>query len=291
MYPSTANMLKPFSFLSSLFAVVLLASCSSSLTDETEQTIVAEAYGQKLTEDQLLVNIRFNTYEDSLFAAEEYISQWVRQCVLVHHAKSALPDGQLNKKDLLDNYYNDLLIYDFQNYLIAGNIDTSVADSVIQSYYQENKSSFELKENIVKLIFFKIPNSYNGFDAAFRRFKQNEEKVYNELAVFCARNGGNFLIDPNSWLSFNDVLREIPINSYNQEHFLNNNTHIRIDGSSFTYFVRILNFKFKNSLSPYEFEKDRIKNIILNKRKIQLIEQKERALIQSALNSNEVRQF
>jgi hypothetical protein len=252
---------------------------------------VAEAYGESLSEEEMLANIRFNTYEDSIFAAEEFINQWIRQRVLVHHAKSNLSSEQLDKEDLLRNYYNDLLIYDFQNYLIAGNIDTAVADTLIRSYYDENKASFELKENIVKLIFFKIPNSYSGFDAAFRRFKRNDEKVYNELAVFCARNGGNFLVDPNSWLSFNDVLREIPINTYNQEHFLNNNTHIRIDGASYTYFVRILNFKFKNSLSPYEFEKDRIKNIILNKRKIQLIEQKERALIQSALQSNEVKQF
>ena len=67
------------------------------------------------------------------------------------------------------------------------------------------------------------------------------------------------------------MLKQIPVKTYNQEEFLKNHRDLEYQDSLFTYLVRFRDFKIKESVSPLSFEKDRVKNIILNKRKIDLI--------------------
>ena len=54
------------------------------------------------------------------------------------------------------------------------------------------------------------------------------------------------------------------------------------------YFVNIKGFKIRNSLSPLGFEKENIKNIILNKRKLQLINKMIEDVYNDAANANKI---
>jgi len=67
------------------------------------------------------------------------------------------------------------------------------------------------------------------------------------------------------------LLKQIPIKTYNQEEFLKNHRDLEYQDSAYIYLVRFKDFKIKESISPLSFEKERIRNIILNKRKIDLI--------------------
>ena len=51
----------------------------------------------------------------------------------------------------------------------------------------------------------------------------------------------------------------------------NSNPYIEIDDSTSTYCVNIKEFRKAGTTSPIEFEKERIKQMILHKRKIELI--------------------
>ena len=88
---------------------------------------------------------------------------------------------------------------------------------------------------------------------------------------FCQKYAVNYFLDDESWLLFNDLLKEIPIKTYNQENYLQNNRYIEIKDSLYSYFLNIKGFRIKESLSPINFEKDNIKKIIINKRKVKLI--------------------
>jgi hypothetical protein len=86
-------------------------------------------------------------------------------------------------------------------------------------------------------------------------------------------------------------VKEIPINTYNQENFLNNTKVIRLNDNKFVYFVKILDFKIRNSASPLEFERDKIKNIILNKRKVSTVQRYEEELIRKGEENNKIKKF
>jgi hypothetical protein len=82
----------------------------------------------------------------------------------------------------------------------------------------------------------------------------------------------NYYLDDQNWLLFNDILKEIPIATYNQEEYLKNNRTIEIQDSTYSYLMNIKGFMIKEGLSPLSFEKKNIRDIIMNKRKLKLIE-------------------
>ena len=53
------------------------------------------------------------------------------------------------------------------------------------------------------------------------------------------------------------------------------------------YLLRINDYRTTDSISPLEFEKDKIRNIILNGRKINLLEQKRQEIIDEAFKKDQ----
>jgi hypothetical protein len=280
---------KPVLLLSLLLIVV---SCNKKKGEEPYGKLLAKVYDQELYASEVSIALEnFNSPEDSVFAVKEFINAWIKQTILLHKAENVLSDDEKDKTLELDQYLNDLLIYELQQKLIAQKLDTAINDIEINLYYENNKGNFELKENIVQLIFFKFPTGVKGTDKFWSQFQRGNQSDLEELTYMTVENNGNFFRDDDVWLSFDDVLKEIPINTYNQENYLNNNKLIKLSDNKYNYFVKILNFKIRNSSSPLEFERERIRNIILNKRKVAMLNKYEEDLRKDAEINNKIKIF
>ena len=108
----------------------------------------------------------------------------------------------------------------------------------------------------------------------------------SKLADLCEKQAADYFLDSENWLLFNDLLKQIPVKTYNQEDFLKNHRDLEYQDSLFIYLVRIRDFKIKEGISPLNFEKQRIRDIILNKRKIELIGRMQEDLYSNAQKKN-----
>jgi hypothetical protein len=84
------------------------------------------------------------------------------------------------------------------------------------------------------------------------------------------------------------LLKEIPIKTYDKEQFLKNNRQVEIEDSSLIYLVNIQGFMIKNSLSPLSFERKNIISMIMNERKLKLIDDMEQNAYEEAKKSGDV---
>ncbi len=105
---------------------------------------------------------------------------------------------------------------------------------------------------------------------------------------YCFQFATDYFFNDEEWLLFDELLKKIPIKTYDQEQFLRNNRFIEIPDSTGVFFVNIKGFKIKESLSPLSFERENIKNLILNKRKLELISEMEKDAYQDALQKEEI---
>lgn len=85
------------------------------------------------------------------------------------------------------------------------------------------------------------------------------------------------------------MLKEVPIKTYDQEQFIQNNKYIEVFDDNYIYFVKILDFKIKNSISELPFVSKTIRTTILNTRKVKLMDELERKMMEDALNSNDIK--
>jgi hypothetical protein len=267
-------------------SVLSLAACTSNLN---QGQVVAEAYGNKLYSSELDKLMNENTsFEDSVFITKEYINLWIRRQVLLAKSSDVLSESERNKSAEMQEYKNDLLEYETLNKLALNRIDTSISDVELEEYYEEHRKEFQLSQNIIKVVFFKIPEEWPYLDPFWKKLRNNEAGIIALMKKQAMAQNWTFYADDDSWVYFDDILKEIPINTYNQEHFLNNNKVIRIKEGNFSYLVKILDFKINSETSPLEMEESNIKRIILLHRQQAMVNQIETELIADAYNKNKV---
>ena len=85
-------------------------------------------------------------------------------------------------------------------------------------------------------------------------------------------------------MDFTGLIEKTPIQIGNPESFLRYRRTIEASDSTHHYFVRILQYAFSGDPSPLELVSDDIAKIILNKRKIKLLNELEASIYNDAQN-------
>lgn len=284
-FPRFANPLVLFVVLTLLSQVFL--SCSPAKEKETGRAI-ARVNGEYLYFQEVEDMIPPGTSKsDSLELVKNYINAWIRQKLIVHLAQNNLSKEDQDFSREVETYKNSLIVYRYQEQLIKQKLDTLITDSEIEKYYRENPDDFLLKDNIVKVVYVKLPANSGYVTQVKNLIRSNRDRDKDALARLCSAHAVNSSLDQDNWLLFNDLLKEIPIKTYDQEAFLQNNRFLEIKSEEFLYLVYFTDFKIKESVSPLSFERENIRNMIINKRKLKLISEMEKEVYDKALENKD----
>lgn len=276
-------------FLKSIFFTAIIFTSCSYFKKSHDDIVLVRVYDATLTIADIKGIVPPNIKgKDSILLVKNYINNWAKQQVILHKAKQNLPEEKRNFQKQLEEYKNSLIIYTYEKEYIKQNLDTVVTENQIVDYYEKNKSNFELKENIIQVRYIKMPSNSPINNKVKQLYKSDNEKDKEALSEICEKYAVNYFMDDELWLYFNDVLKEIPIKTYNHEAFLRNNRFIEQRDSAYTYFINIKDFKIKDSESPLSFERENIRKIIINKRKLELIEKLHQNLYEDAQNKNAI---
>ena len=270
-----------------LIFIITLGLLFIACTRKTHTDAVAKVGNHFLYRSELkgIVPIDKNK-DDSLEIVKNYINNWIMKMLVLEQAKKNLTDEQMDFTRQLEDYKNSLIIYEYERKLINQKLDTVVTAKEISKYYDQNIHDFILRDNIVKARYVKILNNSHQLGTFRRLINSNNENDRYKLEDLCSEHAVNYFLDDNVWLLFNDLLKEIPIQTYNQEQYLKNNRFIQISDSAHTYLLNIKDFKIKESVSPLSFERDKIRDIIINKRKVDLINKMQEEVYQEAVEKN-----
>lgn len=252
--------------------------------------ILAEAGGKTLLKSDIPADyFQKLTESDSASLLKQYIDRWVEKQLMLQAAEQNLSSEEKDKSKLIEDYKTSLLIFEYQQKLIKEKLDTGVTESDIETFYENNQFNFQLKKNIVKIRYVKI-NKGNSELSKIKSLMQNPSELNDSLLRMTAeKQADNFYLD-NNWLYLDDIIKEIPLNeNYNQQRFLSNNKFITIEENGILYLLYMIDFRIKNTVSPIEFERDKIKDILLYQRKLDFIKTTQNKLVEKALKSGEVK--
>ena len=86
-----------------------------------------------------------------------------------------------------------------------------------------------------------------------------------------------------TWQYFSLINNRLPDKIINEEIFLNNTDFRYYEDYKYRYYVYINDFRIKGNNSPFELEKEKIKNVLLNKNKLEYLKEIEDKLYNNAL--------
>lgn len=272
-----------------LITAIILASCNSNgdSGEVSDREPIARVFDKFLYADDVSPTLTSGlSSEDSSKVIAGYIQNWIKQQVLLKKAESNLTEEQKDKEKQVEDYRNSLIIYEYETLLITQKLDTVVSDEEIKKHYEENPKDFELKENIVKMNYVKLAKDVPDASKLWGWMNSNKEADREKLHEFCLLNAENYYLDDSTWLYLNDIAKEISL-QYDQSQFLKQQKFFSLQDEEYLYLIKIIDFRIKNSISPLEFERNKIKNIIINKRKVALLRDLELKMMKDAeINNN-----
>lgn len=272
-----------------LIATLVMVSCHRQEVDTTP--LVAEACGYELhTSDLAGLVAEGVSPEDSSAIVNGYIDQWIRQTVLLAKAEKNINDDFERQ---LREYKNSLLTYAYEEEVLAQLLDTTVSESQVAEYYNQHSEDFHLKNAIVKAVYVIVPNKAASLAKLKKIIQKHDFDDHDvvELEETASRHGNTGYYDADTWIPFHTLQSAVPITAYNEGLFLRQNRSIVLHDDSLTYVVRILDYKVGDEISPLEMETDNIKSIIINHRKIDILDRLHSDLIKEAQENGKVKRY
>ena len=256
--------------------------------DEQRQP-AARANNSYLYKDELIGIVAPGTPpEDSAKLVEAYITSWIRKQLLIQEAsrKIDINEAQVERK-ILDYRYS-IIAYEYQTFYVNQNLDTAVSNDEIEKYYKDNVDNFILKQNIVQATFVKVPQNAPRTDKIKELIFSNREKDESELKSYCLSFSVAYHISDSTWMVFDELVKNSPLAEIpNKIQFLKTNPYYETSDNNFLYFLQVDNYRISDNVSPLEFVRDDIRNIILNKRKVDLAKKLEDEVYKEAQNDDD----
>lgn len=267
--------------------MVLSTGCINTLKDN-DSKLLARVHDKFLYISDIKGIVPDNSSpRDSIALIRSYVNDWVKTRVMIYQAEQNLPASQLDFTQQLEDYRNSLIIYRYETKLIDQTLDTIVTDNDIELYYYSHLSDFELKENITKVAYVIIEDELEIEEKYDQIFSLPYTLLFDSLAFYTTTNTISSYTDTSTWLSFYNVQQIIPIETYNRELFLKNNRFIKIRTDPYIYYVKFIDFKIKDDISPLDFKRNDIYNIIISRRKVRLAKKVRNDIYERALKNDE----
>jgi hypothetical protein len=271
-------------------SVTFFASCKDTVKEEEEKNALVIADKEFLSQEDLDEKIiDTGNPKDSVGMQKKVIEEWGKESLFYQEAMTKLKEEEIQVDKQVAEYRKDLVNYIYQTKIIEANLDTNVNNGEVEEYYNENKESFILKDNIVKVNYFKIPLKAQALNKMKGMIYSTKPKDKENLIALCSQYAENFFVNDSTWLYLDDVKKEIPKLREQDDIYIYAGRIMEINDDEFYYFLRIKELKSRNSVSPLNFEKQNIKKMIVNQRKTQLIRQYKQQLLEKAIEEKRFR--
>ena len=275
----------------SLIFTLFLTSCQGKKT-ENKGEVVVSVYGKKLYKTDL-ENIVYEgiSYHDSVVRAKVYIDKWVHNQLLIRQAENNLSPQQLDFSKRLEEYRNSLVINKYETELINQNLDTEVTEDQIYEYYNNNSSEFRMNRDIVQLASVSLPNDSKMKWIFTKLFRDYDSLMIDSLTSLADKHAVTYDFNIQEWRNFEDVIDTYDLKVKDNKSFLNDKRFFVVNDEDTYTLVKICDYRLVGDESPCEMETDRIKYIIINNRKKELLENLYNDLYSKAIQDKAVDVF
>lgn len=226
--------------------------------------------------------------EDSAERAERFVDDWIKKQLLIGEASTIIEFDEAEIERKILDYKYSLMGYEYQTYYINKNLNMEVEEQEVQSYYNENIDNFILKQNIIRGKFIKLPIGAPKVNKVRSLLYSTREEKKEELNSYCLSFATTYQLNDSIWMVFDEVIKNSPLAEIpNKVQYLKRQKYIETEDDIFKYFLKIDEYRISDNVSPLEFVKEDVRNIIINKRKVELAKKLEDDVYEKAKNNNE----
>ena len=265
-----------------------LTSCNFFKAEQQPQSIarVGQSYLYRSDIDDIFP--AGTTKEDSLLIVRNYIDRWASQKLLIEAAERNLSDDKKNEfNSLIKQYKIDLYTKAYLEEVVKRTVDTVVTIEELQQYYKENKENFRTNGTLVRLRYINLAKDnprYGTIKSKFFDYSKKDKKFWDTYAL----QFKSFALNDSVWVEMSQIYGKLPfVNPDNKDDYIALGKRVEKTIGSDAYLIKVTNLIDKNQISPFEYIKPTLQEVILNKRKLELIKKFEKEITDDAIKNND----
>ena len=273
----------------SLFLFFLMVcSCNYFKPQKKSQSIARVGKYYLYKSDITTLVSKGTSKEDSILLVRDFIDRWASQKLLIDAAERNLSETKKKEYNaLIKQYKIDLYSRAYIEEVIKNTVDTIISQEEFKKYYKENKENFKTNGTLVRLRYINMSRSNPRFETIRSKFFDYNKKDKNFWSTY-ALQFNSFAFNDSVWVDMSQVYDKLPvINPDNREDYIKPGKKAQIQDKDNIYLIKITNVIDKNQVSPFEYIKPTLKEVILNKRKLELIKKFEKDITNDAIKNND----
>ncbi|MFL0084600.1 hypothetical protein, partial [Tenacibaculum maritimum] len=229
---------------------------------------------------------------DSLVLVKSIINSWAKKQLLYQKAEENITEVNDNEiKNLVKAYRESLFINSYKERLIKQQLDTIIAAEEVATYYNKNKENFKLNEELFQLDYIFFGKNLLNKKEIIKKFKSDKEEDLEDLEDQ-GINFKSYRLRDSTWVTLNDVRLKIPpFRSEPKQKLLKISKFIQKEDSLGVYLVAVKSILKRNDIAPMSYVVPTIKEMILHKRKLELIREIEKTLINDAIQNKHFKEY
>jgi hypothetical protein len=222
--------------------------------------------------------------EDSIVIVRNFIDRWAAQKLLIRVAEVNLNANKRAEFDtLIQQYKVDLYTKAYLEEVVKRTTDTVVTLAELKAYYKENKENFKTNGTLVRLRYINIKKDnpkYEIIKSKFFDFRKSDKKFWDTYSMQL----NSFALNDSIWVDMSQVYAKLPfINPDNRDEYILSGKTIQKTEAGNNYLVKISNVIDKNQIAPFDYLRPTLQEVIINKRKLELIKNFEKEIIDDAI--------
>ncbi|MBY8963540.1 hypothetical protein KJK34_12325 [Flavobacterium sp. D11R37] len=270
-----------------LLSALAVISCDSFKEEQKPQAVARVGNSYLYKEDIAGIVPAGTSKEDSIAIIRNFIDRWASKKLLYNAAEVNLSkEKQEEYNTLVRQYKTDLFTKAYIEELVKRSVDTVVTDADVAAYYNSYKDNFRTTETLVRLKYIKVDKEHPKFNTIRSRFLSGNKKDLKALQDMSIQFK-SFAFNDTTWVDMNQVYTKLPfITPDNRNKYIGNGISYQYPDSTDVYLVKVSRVLDKNMVSPYEYIRPTLVQLIINNRKLELIKKLEKEITDDAIKNN-----
>ena len=227
---------------------------------------------------------------DSTALAKQFIDSWAIKQLMLQKAEEQLPKSERDVAQLLEDYRTQLLVFRYENKYVEERLDTIVPNREREEYYNVHPDSVRGKNGVLRGRYVKMQNSSPNLQIMRKLAKSREIDDIDALEQLAYNSAYKYSNFNENWVDLNIVAKElgIPLDEL-QKKMSEKVPVVEMADTVYTNLLQVLEYVEPGEVTPFEYNSEKIKEIIISRRKQELLSNLQRDILIDALNNNKIK--
>jgi len=256
-----------------LTILCLLFFCSCNyLTQDASIIPIARVNNSYLYNDDIIDLISENTTkEDSTLIVNNFINRWATKQLLIDQSMINLSQEKQDFfNEMVNQYKTDLYTEAYKSSIILKQLDTVILKKEYEDYYNLNKRNFKLNDELLKVRYIQVDKNFLNLKVLEKKIKRYDSIDKKDL-INLSIKFKSFNLNDSIWIKSNVLIGRLPVLKEENLKLLKKPNYTQLQDSLGVYLIKIEATLKTNDIAPLSYVRPTIEQIILNKRKQDLL--------------------